>query len=195
MQQQDLATLIGKTAALMEQFERRSAAIEARQVELADALQVAMGNASSAVRAAAEDALQRIPVTVMARIGPALDAPTQQYKHAMDAAGNRLQSGAQVLAGQLQRMEALHRHLVWKVMLAVGGSVALLLVGGGWLGSQYREEIRRHQLGAELLRAYNQADVTMCDGRLCANVDPAAVADGGAGRYVLVRDRPGAGER
>jgi antitoxin (DNA-binding transcriptional repressor) of toxin-antitoxin stability system len=54
----------------------------------------------------------------------------------------------------------------------------------------YASVIRDNQLSAELLRAYNGADVTLCDhGRLCANVDIRARRYGERGQYLPVAPR------
>ena len=42
----------------------------------------------------------------------------------------------------------------------------------------------------QLLKAYDAADVTLCDGRLCANIDPKGEAFGEEDQYRPVRDRP-----
>ena len=52
------------------------------------------------------------------------------------------------------------------------------------------DEVRRYQLSAELLKAYDAADVTLCDGKLCANVDPKGAKSGDEGQYRPVRNRP-----
>ena len=69
-------------------------------------------------------------------------------------------------------------------------SLVLIVLGGGWLSRHYYDEIRRYQLSAELLKAYDAADVTLCNGKLCANVDPKAAKSGDKGQYRPVRDRP-----
>ncbi|MDS0831781.1 relaxation protein, partial [Xanthomonas citri pv. punicae] len=97
--------------------------------------------------------------------------------------------GAQSLADQLKRIERGQRLLLWKGAAVVLGSLLLLLGGGGWLLGQYRQQIRDTQLRAELLRAYNAADVTLCGGQLCANVDTKGAAYGDRRQYRLVKPR------
>jgi len=75
------------------------------------------------------------------------------------------------------------------VVGAAFGSVLLLLLGGGWLLWQYRADIDHNRISAELLRAYNQADVTLCDGRLCANVDEKGKAYGDQKQYRPIQAR------
>ncbi len=79
--------------------------------------------------------------------------------------------GAQSLSDQLRRIERGQLLLLWKGATVILGSLLLLLGGGGWSLIQYRQEIGDNQLRAEQLRAYNAADVTLCGGRLCANVE------------------------
>ncbi|RXD62645.1 relaxation protein, partial [Xanthomonas perforans] len=69
------------------------------------------------------------------------------------------------------------------------GGLLLLLGGGGWLLTQYRQEIRDNRLRAELLRAYNGADVMLCGDRLCANVDTKGAAYGDRRQYRPVKPR------
>jgi hypothetical protein len=49
-----------------------------------------------------------------------------------------------------------------------------LLGGAIWLSMYYTVYyagiIRDNQISADLLKAYNQADVMLCDGRLCAKI-------------------------
>ncbi|MGO4779888.1 relaxation protein, partial [Lysobacter sp. 2RAB21] len=115
-----------------------------------------------------------------------IEQPVAAYEQRLHEAGGLLQSGSQALAMQLQRMERLHKQLVWKVAGITLGSLVLLLSGGAWLSKHYYDEIRRNQISADLLKAYNQADVTLCGGRLCAKLE-----NGGKQRseYVLVKSR------
>lgn len=63
------------------------------------------------------------------------------------------------------------------------------LGAGAWLSNHYYDEIRRNQISVELLRAYDAADVTLCGGKLCANVDMSAKGVGNKRQYKPVRAR------
>ncbi|MFL8092459.1 relaxation protein, partial [Xanthomonas vasicola] len=65
----------------------------------------------------------------------------------------------------------------------------VLLGGGGWLLTRYRQQIEDNQVRAELLRAYNAADVTLCGNRLCANVETKGAAYGDRRQYRQVKPR------
>ena len=98
--------------------------------------------------------------------------------------------GAQSLCDQLRRIERGQLLLLWKGAAVILGSLLLLLGGGGWLLTQYRQEIGdNQQLRAEPLRAYNAADVTLCGGRLCANVEIKSAGLGDRRQYRLVKPR------
>jgi hypothetical protein len=74
--------------------------------------------------------------------------------------------------------------------VALALALALLLVGGAWLSLHYTRVIRDNQLSAELLKAYNGADVILCgNGKLCANVDTRGARYGDNRQYLPVRSR------
>ena len=99
---------------------------------------------------------------------------------------NGVNHAAHGLKGQIERLDTLHHALVWKVLMILLGSLFLLLGGGIWLLWQYKGEIERNYVEAELLRAYNHADVMLCDGRLCAKIDKRGKK---YGEYQLVKPR------
>lgn len=192
MQEHELTALIGKTAALMEQFERRCVEIEQRQRDLTHALQQLTQQIPAAVRQSADQSLQQLPSQLVGKVESGLDRPVGDYEKRLREAGGLIGDGSRTLAGQIQRLEKLHRHLVWKTVAAVGGSLALLLAGGLWLAANYAGVIRENQLSADVMRLYNQADLTRCGERLCANVDMRSAPLGDARRYrpVLSRSVP-----
>lgn len=189
MEPHELAALISKTAALMEQFERRCEGLERHQREIGGQLQQLAQQLPAVVRQAADQSLGRIPDAVTASVRSGLEQPVGAYEKRLRDAGGLLQGRSQTLALQLEQMQWLHRQLMWKVTATVLGSLLLLLVGGAWLTLQYRNDIRHHQISADLLRAYNRADVLLCEGRLCANVETQGKPYGERGQYRVVHSR------
>ena len=190
MQQDELMGLVSKTAALMEQFERRCEEIEQHQRAVYQQLQQLAQQVPGVVRQSADESLRNLPGAVMGKLESGLSQPVGAYERRLQDAGGLLQEGSQSLAAQLKRMEWLHKQLIWKVVGAALGSVLLLLAGGGWLLWQYRNDINENRVTADLLRAYNQADVTLCDDQLCANVDPKGKTFGDKKQYRPVQARP-----
>jgi hypothetical protein len=114
---------------------------------------------------------------------------TNDYSERLHVAGNNVGQGAEQLSRQMARLEQLHRMLVWKVVGVTIACFALLLTGGLWLSIHYAGVIRDNQLSAETLKAYNAADLSLCDGRVCARVDTKGAHYGEHGQYVPVRLR------
>lgn len=189
MQQDELAQRFAKVAALMEQFERNCVAIDQRLHSLAEGMQGAMQQLPVVVGQAADRSLQMLPGRVMDKVQDGLQRPVQVYQQQLDTAGGEIREGAHALARQLQRMEQLHRLLIWKVVAATVACLVLLFAGGLWLSMHYAGVIRENQVSADLLKAYNAADVVVCGGRLCANVDPKVRRYGSQGEYLPVRSR------
>ncbi len=187
MRQDETEQRLAKVSALMELFERNCVAMDQRLQSLAEGLQGAASQLPAVVGQAADRSLQILPGQVIDRVKDGLQQPVQNYQQRLDSAGGKISEGAQALARQLQRMEQLHRLLVWKVATITAGCLVLMIAGGLWLSTHYAGVIRENQLTADLLRAYNAADVSICDGRLCANVDPTAKRHGSKSEYLLVR--------
>jgi hypothetical protein len=166
-------------AALVEQFDRRC---EQSCRELRQLTQQVPG----AVRQSADEHLRRLPAEVMGSVRGGIEQPVSAYEQRLREASGQLLHASHALTTQLRRAEGLHKQLIWKVAGITLGSLVLLLVSGGWLSKHYYDEIRRNQISADLLKAYNNADVTLCEGRLCAKVDR---KDKRYGEYLPVKPR------
>lgn len=190
MQQEELTALIDKTATLMVQYERRGAAIDARLQALGDTLQGLAQQLPAVVRTSADGVLQTLPAEMGSVMRNGLGQQMDDYRQRLDAAGHDVEKASQSLSGQIGQLQRLHRQLIWKATGAVVLTLALLLAGGAWLSMHYIRVIRDNQLSAELLKAYNSADVTVCgNGSLCANVDPRGTRYGEHRQYLPVKFR------
>lgn len=190
MQQDELTALIDKTATLMAQYERRGAAIDARLQALADALRSLTQQLPLVVKTSADDVLQALPHEMGTMMRAGLGQSMDDYRQRMDAAGRDVATASQSLAAQLNGLQRLHRQLIWKTVGVVVFALALLLAGGAWLSVHYTGVIRDNQLSAELLKAYNGADVTLCgNARLCANVETRGARFGEHRQYLAVKPR------
>ena len=189
MNQDELNALIDKTATLMEMFERRTQDIDERQQLLARQLQGLVQQLPTTVRQSADNTLQALPEQLLGKIKNGLDKPVNDYEQRLREAGTLLRDGSQTLAQQFQRLERLHKLLVWKVVGVTVTCLAVLLVGGGWLSSHYYNAVRDNQVAADLLKAYNAADVIVCEQRLCVNVEPKGKRYGENGQYLPAKTR------
>lgn len=189
MQPAEVAGLISKTAVLMEQFDRRCGEIEQRLLTHSGELERLSQQVPAIVRQSADGSLHALPGLVMDRLGGGLERPVQDYQQRLHRAGGELETAALKLGGQIERLQRLHRLLLWKTVAAVAVCLALLLAGGAWLSLHYTGVIEQNRLSAELLQAYNRADVTLCDGRLCANVETRGKRYGERGQYAPVAPR------
>ncbi|GAA6142554.1 hypothetical protein [Hydrogenophaga sp. 5NK40-0174] len=189
MQEKDLSALVSKTAALMEQLQRRSQALEQKQAEAAQALQQLTQQVPGLVSHAATQQLQRLPEAVAAKVEAGVDAPVEQYEQRLQAAGVQVQQSADTITAQLQSLQRIHHGIAWKLSALLLGTLGVLLAGGGWLSWQYRQDIRNNQISARLLEAYNRSDVVICGDSLCANVERNGRKFGDKGQYLPVKPR------
>lgn len=189
MDQQELTELISATATLMEQFERNCHQIEQQQRALSQQLQALSQQLPATVRQSADATLSGLPGELMGKLRSGLEQPVGDYEKRLIRAGSALGDGSQALAQQLQRVERLHKHLIWKVTAIVFACIAMLLVGAIWLSMHYAGVIRDNQIAADKLRTINGADLIVCGPRLCANVERNGQGQGDKGQYLPVRQR------
>ena len=190
MKQDELTDLIDKTATLMTQYERRGAVIDARLQDLGDALHGLTQQLPIVLKTSADGVLQTLPDQIATVLRAGLGQSMADYNQRLGTAGRDVETASQALAGQISRLQRLHRQLIWKTVGVVVFALALLLAGGAWLSLHYTRVIRDNQLSAELLKAYNSADVTLCgNGDLCANVDTRGARYGQHREYLSVKPR------
>ncbi|HEX7817560.1 relaxation protein [Dyella sp.] len=185
----DAEALIFKAGVLLEQFARYCEQQGQHQTVLAERLQYAVTHAPDQLRQSAERVFASVPQSVSAQVDAGLGASMRNYEGRIAQAATQLQERSAALTRQLSQMEAFGRRLIWKVSAAVIAALLVAVIGGAVTLSYYREQVHANQLSAELLRAYNQADVTICGAQLCANVEKNGQKYGDKGQYLPIRAR------
>jgi uncharacterized phage infection (PIP) family protein YhgE len=172
LEQEELAGLITQTAALMEQFQQRTESIDTRLQELAQQLAGLADQLPYIVRQSADDAMQSIPSQVVGQTQTGLSHVVMEYQDRWGKASKEVGSASQLLSQRINALERLHRSLIWKTVGVALVSLIVLIGAAVWISMHFTDIIRENQISAELLKAYNRADVALCDnGKLCANVD------------------------
>ncbi len=190
MQEDELSVLISKTAALMEQFERRCDEIDHRLLTSSEELQKLTQQLPAVVKQSANDSMQAVPGQVSSQVQLGLSRPVTDFQQRLDKAGNDVGQASHALAQQIKHIENLQRLLIWKVIGVTAACFLLLLAGGIWLSMHYTKVIEENQLTADLMKTYNNADLVLCEkGQLCANVDTKGKHYGDHRQYVPVMRR------
>lgn len=136
MQQDELGALVGKTAALMEQFERRCVEIDRRQQALAHELQALTQRLPVVVAQSADGSLRSLHAGILEHVHGGLRQPVEAYEQRLRAAGGLLDEGARRLASQLHGMQRLHRRLVWTLAGVTACGLLLLVAAGAWIAQR-----------------------------------------------------------
>lgn len=191
MDERELEDLISKTALLMERYQRMCTEMAEQQSRLSAALNGLTQALPGQFRASADCAIAGLTRDGTAAVKQALLAPVGAYEQQLATSAKSVSRSTEALTAEVKRLQLASRGVLWKSVATAVAAVAILLGGAKWLGSQYRAEIERNQVEAQLLRAYNRADVVLCGKeQLCANVDTRASGVGENGRYRPVRPRP-----
>jgi hypothetical protein len=189
MQTEELTDLVSKAAALMALFERRCENIDQRQQAVTVDLQRLTEQIPALLRQAVESNLHAVGGALLSEVQQGLGQPVEACVRRLSDASDLLHQSARSLADEMQRARRLHHGLIWKLAAATTSSLLVLLLGASWLSLHYYQTIEDQSIAADLLKAYNSADVTLCEGRLCANIDPKGKRYGDAGQYQPTRTR------
>jgi hypothetical protein len=98
-------------------------------------------------------------------------------------------AAARTLESERQALSRERRTWLWLGSGALLVASMLAMVSAFYAVVTSRKEVERNQIAADLLRAYDQADVTLCGHRLCANVDDRGARQGADNQYRLVKPR------
>lgn len=189
MDRDDLQAQLLHTAELLEQFRRLAEQASQSQRHSAQELHRLTDAAPQILRGAANENFALLASQLQRDLGANLERIVEATRRKLLETGQQM---TQTAHQSQQAADRLHR-VVRGVWMAAACSVVMLatcLGSGIWLSSHYYEEVRRHQISAELLKAYNAADVTLCAGKLCANVDARAEGFGDQRQYRPVHARP-----
>lgn len=167
-----LHDLLGKMAVLVAQFDRHCA-------QSREALQASARQVPEQVRASTEQQMNQLHKALLTRVGNAIERPVTGCVQQLDASSTQLQQASEALAAQVQRARHVHRGVLWTSTGVAGIALLAILIAGMTSTRYYAGEIQRQRISADLLKAYNAADVRLCGERLC--VRPEADADAQSG--------------
>lgn len=189
MDMDELKQLVIKLAAITDRLDQRSE-FAVRRVEQAGAsLDQSAGRLGSSASTFAREALGAIDKQsgeVIARgLGREIAdcvAHLQRTKREASASAHEFEQMRTALRRE-------RRTWVWLGLGALLTGTVLAIAAAGYAVKTSRDELRSNAIEATLLRAYNEADVSLCDGRLCANIDQSTPGFGDRNQYRHVKPR------
>lgn len=189
MDTEALKALVIQLAAVAERLDQRSQSA-VQQVEQAGARleQRAhrLGSSSAEFTREVSSALQRQAGEFL---GKGVGDSIGEFNSQLSSCARAASAAARTLETERQALSRERRTWLWlgSGALLVGSTLAV--VSSFYAVVTSREEIERNQIAADLLRAYDRADVTLCGDRLCANVEDGAARHGADSQYRLVKWR------
>ena len=159
-----------QAAELLEYFKRAGEASRQASNAATDKLQYAAGQAPEVLRQAAAGALRELSQDTVRTVAQGLERPVTTFEARLQEATVRINETSNTFTAAVGRISSLERRLLF-ITTAVASAMAVLVVAAAGLLWYFTNEIRSNQVSAELLKAYSQADVNFCDGRLCAKLD------------------------
>ena len=186
MREDELKEVVVQAAELLEYFKRQAEAASQASQAAVERLAQAADMAPAQLRTAATDALGKLSGEATQSVRHGVQAPLEAFEKRLLADSNRINASAHQFSQLATRLQALERRLLLTALVVTLGIVLAIAATAGALW-QIRGEVRDQRIRADLLRAYNSADVAPCGDGLCARVDPRA--EGVPEGYVRIRRR------
>ncbi len=189
MEADDLKHLALRLAALAERLDQRSEAAGQRIDQAAGAMERGAQQLAAGTANFTRDVSQALRQQAGEIIGSGLAKPMEHFDQQLRSAAQAATAAAQGLERERHALHRERRSWLW-----LGGGAlligSLLAVGASvYAVRNARAQVERQQVEANLLRALNQADVTLCGDVLCANTDEAAQRHGDRKQYRPIKPR------
>lgn len=181
----DDAKKTAHSAVMMQRLLQLGEELAQSNQQATSALQRTAEAAPNLLRQAAQQTLGNLSADAAQAVRTGLNEPLDGFNRQVIDNINRINGVTHGLMQSQERMTAVVSKLRWLVAAVLATMLLVALAGIGVL-CHYRDVMAQNQIQADLMHAYNQADVNLCDGRLCARVDR---ADKRYGDYVLVKPR------
>lgn len=185
MYEEGTRKLASQTAMLLERLSRMSESMEERQRQAMEQQERTARALPDVLRQAANQTLGGIADDAAQSVRSRLTEPLAEVAQRAERHQHFMQASTEAMARTQRKLIGFTHKATWLVagLLLI---IVPVVATGSYLGWHYSQEIARHRLEADLLRAYNQADVRLCGTQLCARVDR---ADKRYGDYLPVKPR------
>jgi hypothetical protein len=178
-------TTVVEAASLVERLSRVSKELTESNLQATAVLQSTTRAVPDLLRQAAQQTLGQLSAETAQSVRQGLHEPLDGFNRQVIDNINCINGVTHGLTQAQERVAAVVGKLTWLVTGVLATMLLIVLVGGGVLW-HYHSVIAESRIQADLMRAYNRADVNLCGGQLCARVDR---ADKRYGDYMLVRPR------
>lgn len=185
MYEEGTKKLTSQVAMLLERLSRMSESMEERQRQAMEQQERTVRALPDVLRQVANQTLSGMAEDATQSVRTGLNEPLADVAQRADQHQRFMQASTEAMARTQRKLIGFTHKAIW----LVAGLLLIILpvvATGSYLGWHYSQVIAQHRIEADLLRAYNQADVRLCDARLCARVDR---SDKRYGDYLPVKPR------
>jgi hypothetical protein len=176
---------MAQAAMLAERLSRVSEAMDARQRQTAEQQQRMVQAMPDVLRQSADQALGQLTAQAAQAVRQGLNEPIASVSQQAAEHHKNMRASTSAMTQTQNSLAATINKLLW-LTTALFATLLLISAAGSYLIWHYKQIVAQYQIEADLLRAYNQADVRLCGDQLCARVDR---SDKRYGEYLPVKPR------
>lgn len=161
-----------------------------RLVEEADSSSQTLRETASAFSTQAQqlsrDLVNSVGMQAREVIGHHVADGMQESSKALNRAATHAESAATAMQGELQRLGAAQKSLVWKSGLGLLAGALLAVCGSGYLVWKNQQTLKRAEFSSEMVEAMRTGALTRCGDTICARVGAEPTRFGDKGEYVRI---------
>lgn len=173
-------------------FDAQSQAFERHMQGLAQGAESLTGNG----RLLVDIAVRGIETGAQAAVAAGTRNELQEVRSAVSRVVDQAQQACSAIEQQRGALDAVRRQLLWRLALPLAAGALLCLAGGGlwlWLAidaaDRAQTDAAQARMEAEMVGAFNAADVQLCGERLCVNIEPGSTRHLAGKTYHLAAPR------
>lgn len=185
MYEEGTKKLASQVAMLLERLSRMSQSMDERQRQAMEQQESTVRALPDVLRQAANQTLSGIAEDTAQSVRAGLTEPLADVAQRAERYQHFMQASTEAMARTQRKLIGFTHKAIWLVagLLLI---IVPVVATGSYLGWHYSQVIAQHRVEADLLRAYNEADVRLCGTQLCARVDR---TDKRYGDYLPVKPR------
>jgi hypothetical protein len=163
--------------------------LSVRLTHLSTLLEDQAQNAARKIAASSDALLQGVGSQAHAVMTQAAESALEPCTNQLVRSAESAKWAADALQEQRRTLSSTQQSLVYLGLASLSIGCLLALTATVYWVKVSREEVARNRVEVALLRAVNQADINLCDGRLCANVEARGKRYGVQKQYQFVKPR------
>lgn len=171
MQENDLMQVVVQTGAIIEEMGRQAKQNNQHSQQVTQNIAQTANTIPNIVIQAIDMRMGDVTRELVSHVKQGIQTPIEVFANDVNSAKDPMFELIRRMEGQAAKLEKLNKLIATKVLLVVGAAMLVLVFGGAWLASYYKDIIVENKMNSEWVQMLNRADLIACDDQICSRPD------------------------